>query len=337
MPTSLPPFSLPRCADFAPVVLSGASIVSLCIVAMADNTDTSRASPPAKSPPLDVKAPYHLHDGIPVKAAPPLLPEDIWGIPLLAPPQHIRRSSTANGKAGPPYKVPPQTLLDRNTSLAPAQGRTGSTSTVNEKAGPPYNSFLNRNISLAPTPPPKNVKSYAYAHGWLHQGQIPMVPNDGNTSLAPPQGRAGSTSKAAPPSIAAVKEVPMVSSTASVEASFQGIRAGGEQTPRAKPQAGALVHIRLPGGDLAPGDYMNENNKIYYIRNTREFMSYIERGLLEGIPVVEEWMGYYRLRWGERVLDDGPDVFLRELGIEDNAELTLELVLYGQAQSRGAP
>ena len=79
---------------------------------------------------------------------------------------------------------------------------------------------------------------------------------------------------------------------------------------------------------------MNEDTGLYYIGNFSKFMSYLKEGLFEGISAKYAGMGHYRLRWGGRILEAGHDINLRELGIEDNAELTLEHVPY---ESREAP
>ena len=82
---------------------------------------------------------------------------------------------------------------------------------------------------------------------------------------------------------------------------------------------------------------MNGDTGLYYIGNFISFMSYLQDGKLAGIPAMKVERGYYQLRWGERILQDGTDVNLRELGIEDHAELTLEHVPFDRASSPGAP
>ena len=85
----------------------------------------------------------------------------------------------------------------------------------------------------------------------------------------------------------------------------------------------AWVWLRWPSGDLIPG---NPPAGRWPFTTTKQFMQDVMRA--GDVPPISEHdpPGRYELLWGTSVLDDEPVQTYRELGIEDNSELTLLFV-----------
>ena len=101
------------------------------------------------------------------------------------------------------------------------------------------------------------------------------------TTLAPPQGRGGSSSyeaSLAPP---------------------QGTE--GYYTDPSYSWRSVLVYLRWANGEPAPGDYPNADTGRYCIRKIEEFMQHLDEGVLPGIPAARDDYdvgGRYQLLWG---------------------------------------
>ena len=101
------------------------------------------------------------------------------------------------------------------------------------------------------------------------------------TTLAPPQGREGSSSYEA--SLAP----PQGMDEYYTDPSYSG--------------RSVLVYLRWANGELAPGDYPNADTGRYCTRKIEEFMQHLDEGVLTGIFAARDDYGVggrYQLLWG---------------------------------------
>ena len=74
--------------------------------------------------------------------------------------------------------------------------------------------------------------------------------------------------------------------------------------------------IEFPWGPLCP------------VETLERFVQDLDEGILPGVPALRDrpQRGRYELLWGHRLLEEGPDHWLKDIGIVNDTELTLVFV-----------